>query len=169
MKLIPLLVLVLWIHSANAENQDTYHFVSLGLTDGGQLASEHAVSWDDKLIPELSFGLGQSSPLSDDWQIDTELSLTFAETNQPVTAFHFQPASLTNVGIWGTARLKQTSLFDSAHPFLEMALGVVHVDEHFAGQKYTGEKFGLKLHAGIEFTLTESMSLSIAAGQTNHF
>jgi len=165
--------------SSSAADDVFYKFVSFGLiyNDGlGNLAPSRS---EIDLMPEISFGLGKNYQLNEDWQLATEFSLQYAQTNFSVMAEHENMKNFSQnqssfsgdyreVGLWATSRFKYVNLTENVSPFIELAVGVVQTNQAtlFGEEKNNGIAF--KAVTGLEFEVAQDMTFSIGVGLSDN-
>ena len=156
--------------SAQAETNHFYE-VSLGVMDENFLAKPTDVTLDDPLIPSVSLGVGYEFPLSQDWQMQTALSLAHARSGRFVAQDSLQPfaqnrqnADLENTGLWIDTRFKYTALFDGVSPFVSVGAGRVYGRYQDGINDISDWETGVRAFAGLEFEVSPDFSFSFALG-----
>lgn len=155
--------------TASGEWQSSYIFYGLGLTDTNQLLSAQDSDFHAEYVPQITLGVGKSYRINQNWIVDTSLSADWAKAR-----FQFeqgqgrQMATLENLGLWSTTRLVREHWVDNLSPFVELGLGLVQGSADDFADLDNEWRGAAKAAVGVEFTLSDSASLSIALGKTTY-
>ena len=167
-RFIPLAWLPLFIAvNATATETDFRFEAGLAFGNGNALATPTNIDFDDDILAQFSLGASQQWHIDENWRFDTALSVTYATTNdlRQVSPAMSLDASLANIGIWADTSLVYKGLWDSARPFVQLGVGKVYGDYQGPNESISGWETGYRALAGMEFDLTDDMSLRIAVGE----
>lgn len=123
--------------------------------------------------PTLNLGLAKSFQLDDNWQLTTEAYVSYANSSFETTVLNSERTygQFKEVGLWTSAKLKHTTVFDgflpNAAPFIKVSAGVVDADYRFANQHFNDVVTGYKVSTGIEFELADNMVMSFGIGHSD--
>lgn len=152
-----------------AEESQTQYFYGASLSNFDVLAIPKQSDVSAKYVPTVFVGFGYEFNLGNDWKVEWNNSLNFAQTNiTPIEILEQNYTALTNVGFWSHTTLKYTGLFDNASPFVKVGVGLVNVDYSFDGQSKNTWDTATEVQAGIEFELSGGASISLAVGKPNY-
>ncbi|WP_340678525.1 outer membrane beta-barrel protein [Paraglaciecola sp.] len=152
-----------------AEELQAQYFYGASLSQVDVLAIPKQSDVRAKYVPTLFVGFGYEFNLSNDWKVEWNNSLNFAQANiTPIEISEPHDSALTNVGLWSHTTLKYTGLFENASPFVKIGVGLVNVDYSLDGQSKNTWDTATEVQAGIEFELSGGASISLAVGRPNY-
>jgi len=165
--------------SATANDEDTYTFVSFGLTNYNDLANLEMDKVDIDFVPEVAFGFGKNYQLNQDWELATEVSLQYAKAHFSgfVENNHMNNLSQNQqyfsgdyeaLGIWATTRFKYLGFSEKVSPFVELAVGAVETNHATLFGEEKNHGLAYKAVAGVEFEIVKDVSFSLGFGTSNN-
>lgn len=152
-----------------AEWQPAYTFFGLGLVNTEQLLSQENMDFRTEFVPQIALGVGKEYRLDEDWILDSNLSVNWTQAR-----FQFEHeqvsllGTLENTGLWTTTRLIRKNWIDNMSPFIEFGLGMVRDNYDDFNDQENDWRGASKAALGVEFTLSDSASFSIALGKTSY-
>lgn len=96
------------------------------------------------------------------------MSIDYSQSNIELAAEdQTVSATIENSGIWLDTKLSYQSFHSSVNPFIEMSVGQVYGKYHALGHSHSDWQTGVKVSTGLEFTLSNDSTISLAVGHSN--
>ena len=153
----------------NQQEKQFYQFLELGIENYEFYSDTKSGDIESSWSPKIGLGAGYQLQLSENWQLENELSIDYSTVNiikRHSTEKHYGNVEL--LGLWGTTRLKRNNVFENVSPFFELKAGLVNVDYQVNNTRSKDNNTVLKASVGLQFSLENDTEVDLSLGVSDN-
>ena len=156
-------------YNALAETSKLYPFVAIDYTKPELKLTQMNNSFDISYAPKLSFGLAKDFQLDNNWQLTSNISISYlnASVHKIDIDHQIQSVNYKELGLWTSVKLKRNNLFEHVTPFVKISAGLIDAEYNDQVTNINAKHAAFKATTGLEFNISKSSTISLGVGYSN--